>query len=70
MDLQNLFCGYIWHPVQETGWFLGYAIGYVSVDASVDGIGYAGGYEIRDVAVYPPVDAGGIKPWSLACTES
>jgi hypothetical protein len=28
VGLQNSFCGYIWHPVQESGWFC--------VDASVD----------------------------------
>jgi hypothetical protein len=38
VDVQNLFCIYIWHPVQESGWFLGYAIGYASGDAVVDGI--------------------------------
>jgi hypothetical protein len=48
VDVQNLFCTYIWHPVQESGWFLGYAIGYASGDAAVDGMGYAFGYAIED----------------------
>ena len=30
MGSQNLFCGYIWHPVQQTGWFL--------VNAEVNGL--------------------------------
>ncbi len=69
MDVQNSFCIYIWHPVQKTGWFLGYAsgyaigyaAGYAIEDGSADGIGYASGYmigdasvdEARDATVYP-----------------
>jgi hypothetical protein len=62
VDVQNSFCIYIWHPVQESRWFLGYAFGYAIGDALVDGIG--------DAVVYPSVDAGGIRQWTRACTES
>jgi hypothetical protein len=65
VDVQNSFCTYIWHPVQESGWFLGYAIGYASGDAVVDGIVDGAvdeiGYGIGDAAVYLIGDAGGDK---------